>query len=218
MAGVAIQANRSLQPRRGRAHRSVAVTNQLKLSLPSFLKFNSLNKGMSRETRKTELLDLIKPLQRGLAANEEQKRAVEQAAQELEKLNPNAKTVTSPLLNGRWKLLYTTSDSILKTKSVSFLRPSGPIYQILDNTTLTARNVETAPFYNQVFAEISPQSDIKVAVQFKEFKLLGLIPIKAPASARGELAITYLDNDLRVSRGDKGNLFVLEMDNRDVKP
>lgn len=32
-----------------------------------------------------------------------------------------------------------------------------------------------------------------VRVQFKEFKLLGLLPIKAPASAAGELAITYLD-------------------------
>lgn len=27
----------------------------------------------------------------------------------------------------------------------------------------------------------------------------------------GELAVTYLDEELRVSRGDKGNLFVLRM-------
>lgn len=40
----------------------------------------------------------------------------------------------------------------------------------------------------------------KVKVQFKEFKLLGLLPIKAPPSAQGELAITYLDDDLRISR------------------
>ena len=48
-------------------------------------------------------------------------------------------------------------------------------------------------------------------VQFKEFKLLGLIPVKAPASATGELEVTYLDEELRVSRGNKGNLFVLRM-------
>jgi hypothetical protein len=41
------------------------------------------------------------------------------------------------------------------------------------------------------------------------FKIFGLIPVNAPPSARGELAVTYLDEDLRVSRGDKGNLFVL---------
>ena len=48
-------------------------------------------------------------------------------------------------------------------------------------------------------------------VQFKQFKLLGLIPVTAPESAKGELEITYRDEELRVSRGNKGNLFVLRM-------
>jgi hypothetical protein len=34
----------------------------------------------------------------------------------------------------------------------------------------------------------------------------------------GELDITYLDEELRVSRGDKGNLFVLVMDDPDDRP
>ncbi len=51
----------------------------------------------------------------------------------------------------------------------------------------------------------------QVTVQFKEFKLLGLIPVKAPPTATGELQVTYLDEELRVSRGNKGNLFVLRM-------
>ena len=55
-------------------------------------------------------------------------------------------------------------------------------------------------------------------VQFKEFKILGLIPVKAPASAAGALEVTYLDEQLRVSRGDKGNLFILSMQDRRVKP
>lgn len=37
------------------------------------------------------------------------------------------------------------------------------------------------------------------------------IPVKAPNTARGELETTYLDEDLRISRGDKGNLFILKM-------
>lgn len=87
-----------------------------------------------------------------------------------------------------------------------------------DTTTLTARNKETAPLFNQVSAELIPQSPSKVKVQFKEFKLLGLLPVKAPPSAVGELEVTYLDGDLRVSRGNHGNLFVLQMQNRSVKP
>lgn len=61
-----------------------------------------------------------------------------------------------------------------------------------------------------------PSSSPKV--QFKEFKILGLIPVKAPASAAGALEVTYLDEELRVSRGDRGNLFVLRMQDRRVKP
>lgn len=49
-----------------------------------------------------------------------------------------------------------------------------------------------------------------VGVRFKVFTLFGLLPIPAPASATGILQVTYLDNDLRLSRGDRGNLFVLK--------
>ena len=45
-----------------------------------------------------------------------------------------------------------------------------------------------------------------------------LIPIRAPASAAGELSITFLDPGLRISRGDKGNLFVLTMADPTKKP
>ena len=49
-----------------------------------------------------------------------------------------------------------------------------------------------------------------MAVQFKQFKILGLISVTAPENAKGKLDTTYLDEELRVSRGDRGNLFVLE--------
>merc|ERR1711959_681719 len=59
---------------------------------------------------------------------------------------------------------------------------------------------------------LEPLSDSKAKVQFQTFRILGLLPIKAPASAVGELDCTYLDEDMRISRGDKGNLFVLLME------
>jgi PAP_fibrillin len=51
-------------------------------------------------------------------------------------------------------------------------------------------------------------SESKVDVFFKQFEI-GPLKIKAPDSAVGALDITYLDADLRLSRGDKGNIFVL---------
>jgi len=171
-----------------------------------------------REARKAELLDVIAPTKRGLTATAEQKEEIEALCQQLEKLNPTPKPLESPLLNGRWQLVYTTSSSILGTNKLPFLRPAGPIYQLLDGPNLKAANRETSPLYNQVSAELTPMSTNKVAVQFKQFKIFGLIPITAPASAKGELAITYLDEDMRISRGDKGNLFVLLMEDPEDRP
>lgn len=71
--------------------------------------------------------------------------------------------------------------------------------------------MEGWPFFNQVTADLTPLNSRKVAVKFDYFKIGGIIPVKAPGRARGELEITYLDEELRVSRGDLGNLFILKM-------
>lgn len=171
-----------------------------------------------RSALKAELLEAIRPLKRGLLASEEDKARVDALARRLERKNTEKKPLASPNLNGQWELLYTTSDSILGTNKPAFLRPSGPIYQVIDATTLRARNKETAPLFNQVSAELIPESASRVKVRFLEFKLLGLIPVRAPPSAAGELDVTYLDEDLRISRGNRGNLFVLRMQDRGVRP
>ncbi|CAN0526718.1 unnamed protein product, partial [Laminaria digitata] len=41
-----------------------------------------------------------------------------------------ARSLSSPLINGRWELLYTTSASILSKDKPPALRPCGPIYQV----------------------------------------------------------------------------------------
>ncbi|XP_024039904.1 probable plastid-lipid-associated protein 4, chloroplastic isoform X2 [Citrus clementina] len=137
-----------------------------------------LNKGKDAKVLKEELLEAIAPLDRGAEATPEDQQRVEQIARKLEGVNPTKEPLKSDLLNGKWELIYTTSQSILQT---------------------------------QVTADLTPLNSRKVAVQFDYFKIGGLIPVKAPNTARGELETTYLDEDLRISRGDKGNLFILKM-------
>lgn len=159
---------------------------------------------------KEELLEAIAPLERGAEASLEDQQRVDQIARKVEAVNPTKEPLKSTLLNGKWELIYTTSKSILQTQRPKFLR-SITNYQGINVDTLRAQNMETWPFFNQVTADLTPLNSRKVAVKFDFFKIAGLIPIKAPARARGELEITYLDEELRISRGDKGNLFILKM-------
>uniref|UniRef100_A0A0D6R7R5 Plastid lipid-associated protein/fibrillin conserved domain-containing protein n=1 Tax=Araucaria cunninghamii TaxID=56994 RepID=A0A0D6R7R5_ARACU len=166
---------------------------------------------------KEQLLEAIGPLDRGAEASSEDQIRVNEIVQELESINPTKEPLKSALLNGKWELLYTTSETILKRQRPKILRPSGPIYQAINTDSLRAQNMETWPFFNQVTANLTPLSGRKVAVKFDKFKIAGLISITAPPQARGELDITYLDDELRVSRGDKGNLFILKMIDPDYK-
>jgi len=78
-----------------------------------------------------QLLAAIKPLQRGVSATDDDQKDVEQLIKKLEKVNPNPKSLASPLINGKWKLIYTTSQSILQSKRPAVLRPNGPIFQYI---------------------------------------------------------------------------------------
>ncbi|XP_057803627.1 probable plastid-lipid-associated protein 4, chloroplastic isoform X1 [Salvia miltiorrhiza] len=171
---------------------------------------NNNNKAKNAEAIKQELLEAIEPLDRGAEATPQDQKLIDQIVRKLEAANPTKEPLKSDLLNGKWELIYTTSQSILQTTRPKLLR-SRRNFQAINADTLRAQNMESAPFFNQVTADLTPLNAKKVAVKFDFFKIGGLIPVKAPESAVGELEITYLDQDLRVSRGDKGNLFVLKM-------
>ncbi|GLT96920.1 hypothetical protein SLE2022_145110 [Rubroshorea leprosula] len=164
-----------------------------------------LAKGKDVKSLKEELFTAIAPLDRGAEAIPEDQQRVDQAVNEIKE------PLKSNLLNGKWELIYTTSQSILQTKRPKFLRPNGKIYQAINLDTLRAQNLETWPFFNQITANLVPLNARRVAVKFDYFRIAGLIPIKSPGSGRGQLEITYLDEEIRISRGDRGNLFILKM-------
>ena len=83
-----------------------------------------------------QLLSALQPLQRGVTATEQDQQKVETLIQKLEKANPNKNSLASPLINGKWQLLYTTSQSILSKKRPALLRPNGPIYQYIGNISI----------------------------------------------------------------------------------
>ncbi|KAM3310674.1 hypothetical protein ACQJBY_031384 [Aegilops geniculata] len=184
--------------RRGREWR--APVSSFSSFLPSFFtgsKKKEEEDAKKAATLKAELLAAIAPLDRGAEATPDDKDRVDQIAQQLEEVNPTKEPLKSELLNGKWELLYTTSTSILQPQRPKFLRSFGTIYQAINTDTLRAQNMETLPYFNQVTANLVPLNSRKVAVRFDYFKIFSLIQIKAPGSGKGELEITYLDEELR---------------------
>jgi len=115
-------------------------------------------------------------------------------------------------LTKRWRLVYTTSEAILGTRRPRVFRPRPRILQHIDVGKLAAKNEEWVLgglVKNSVRARLEPRHDGRtVDVQFLRFGI-GWLRFPAPARARGFLETTYVDEDLRISRGDRGNLFVL---------
>ncbi|XP_017970127.1 PREDICTED: probable plastid-lipid-associated protein 4, chloroplastic [Theobroma cacao] len=181
------------------------------LSLKWRTRASFFSKGKDVRSLKDELFDAIAPLDRGAEATRDDQERVDQIARKLEAVNEIKEPLNSTLLNGKWELLYTTSQSLLQTKRPKFLRPNGKIFQAINLDTLRAQNLETSPFFNQATANLVPLNARRVAVKFDYFRIAGLIPVKFHGSGRGQLEITYLDEELRMSRGDRGNLFLLKM-------
>uniref|UniRef100_A0A7S1XTV3 Plastid lipid-associated protein/fibrillin conserved domain-containing protein n=1 Tax=Phaeomonas parva TaxID=124430 RepID=A0A7S1XTV3_9STRA len=140
---------------------------------------------------------------------------------ELEAANPTAATLASPKLNGPWRLVWTTSKAIAGASRAKPLRPAEAPLQFLDNVELRAKNEECVKPLGKnlpiglrysVEASLKPKPSKKgVFVQFEKFRL-GPLTFKAPSEFRGELDTTYLDDEIRLSRGDKGNAFILLRD------
>ncbi|KAJ1627304.1 plastid lipid-associated protein/fibrillin conserved domain-containing protein, partial [Pavlovales sp. CCMP2436] len=134
-------------------------------------------------------------------------------AKKLEAINPTRRPLASDKLSACWRLLYTTSDAILGMPRPLPFQPRPRILQHISVEKLAAKNEEWVLggiLKNSVVAQLTPRKDGRtVDVGFKQFRI-GWVPVNVdPAKFRGVLETTYLDDDLRISRGDKGNLFVL---------
>ena len=58
----------------------------------------------------------------------------------LEAKNPTRAPLKSPLMNGRWALVYTTQLDVVGEGKPGFLQPKGSIFQTLDIFTLQVKN------------------------------------------------------------------------------
>jgi len=190
-------------------------------------------------SKKAILLEMIAGKNRGLLATETDKVAILAAITQLEGFNPNPRPLEVPqLLEGNWRLLYTSSDELLGIGRLPLLR-LGQIYQcirVAEQKVYNIAEVQSLPLLEglvSVAAQFEPVSDQRVNVKFNRLiigsqRFIGyqspnpfieeiekgkkFIAIDFSLQARdqkGWLDITYLDEDLRIGRGNVGSVFVL---------
>jgi PAP_fibrillin len=190
---------------------------------------------------KTKLLDAIAGKNRGLLASPTDRQAILTAIAELEADNPHSRPLVDglDLLAGNWRLLYTSSQSLLGIDRVPLIQ-LGEIYQCLRMESQTLYNIAEVsnfiPGLNglvSVVASFEAVNERRVNVRFNR-SIIGLkkllkyqypddlitaiengqrltaidLPINN-SSQNAWVDITYLDETIRVGRGNEGNVFVL---------
>jgi hypothetical protein len=185
-------------------------------------------------------LEAIAGKNRGLLATETDKVAILAAVARLEDRNPTPRPLeATDLLEGNWRLLYTTSTALLNLDRFP-LTQLGQIYQCVRTSSARIYNIAEFPGLPyleglvSVCARFEPVNERRVNVRFERF-IIGLqrvIGYQFPSDfiqqiesgkkffpaldfgienqeQRGWLDITYLDSDLRIGRGNEGSVFVL---------
>lgn len=188
---------------------------------------------------KSELLEIIAGKNRGLLATASDKQAILSAIAKLEDYNPTPRPVeAAELLNGDWRLLYTTSRELLNLDAFPLVK-LGQIYQsirVQESKVYNIAELYGLPYLEgivSVAARFEATSERRVQIKF-ERSILGLrrlIDYESPVKfineiesgkkfaavdfgldtreQQGWLDITYLDGDLRIGRGNKESVFVL---------
>ncbi|NER03478.1 MAG: fibrillin [Okeania sp. SIO3C4] len=188
---------------------------------------------------KSRLIETLTGKNRGLLASKNDQQVILAAIAQVEDYNPNpCPFEATELLNGNWRLIYTTSQELLRIDSFPFLK-LGEIYQCIrvqDTAIYNIAEVSGLPFLEgivSVVAQFEAVSEKRVNVKFNRsiLGLQSLIGYRSPnkliaeiesgkkftavdfniqnREQKGWLDITYLDEDLRIGRGNQGNVFVL---------
>ena len=194
---------------------------------------------------KARLLAAIAGKNRGILTTDRERQAILAAVTELESYNPHPRPLTTAvdLLAGNWRLLYTSSQSLLGIDKFPFVK-LGNIYQCVRVLTSKIYNIAEVNSFLPgtdglvaIVANFKPIDEARVSVEFNRSLIgfQGLVNYADPdrlitAIENGQkftaidlaidrqnktpawLEVTYLDDTLRIGRGNEGNIFVLTKD------
>lgn len=161
---------------------------------------------------------------------------------DLETQSPSPSPLDSPLLMGDWRLLYTTSRGILGLDRIPLTELGEVYQAIRGDRVYNVAETKSVLGIEGIVAVAARyvrSGDVRVQVTFQR-SILGLraimgyqsvtafvdsleaksrvlaidlpIPSRNGGAPQGWLEVTYLDETLRISRGNEGSVFVLVKD------
>jgi PAP_fibrillin len=192
---------------------------------------------------KAKLLAAIAGKNRGILATTIDRQAILAAISELELRNPHPRPLTTAidLLAGNWRLLYTSSQSLLGIDNIPLVK-LGNIYQCIRPNTSAVYNLaevtSLVPGLSglvSIVAKFTVVNETRVNVEFnrsifglqslmnypdpdrliaaiesgQKFTAIDLPINRQPGREAAWLEVTYLDDTLRIGRGNEGSVFVL---------
>mmetsp|Transcript_52582 Transcript_52582/g.167183 ORF Transcript_52582/g.167183 Transcript_52582/m.167183 type:complete len:248 (-) Transcript_52582:23-766(-) len=186
-----------------------------------------------REVAKAKVKRAVANTKRGKLVEGLRRREIIAVIEELEALNPTPRPTATSLVSGGWSLLFqsplTEEAAAGKASTLEgpFLAAFQPFTKGLVRTKrdLQVIDLEGGRVENlaefvalgidgslNILGTAVARDDVKVDVEFTEFQFkLGAVEFSVPlgwVKARGWVETTYVDDELRVGRGDKGSIFV----------
>mmetsp|Transcript_9855 Transcript_9855/g.24982 ORF Transcript_9855/g.24982 Transcript_9855/m.24982 type:complete len:281 (+) Transcript_9855:79-921(+) len=193
---------------------------------------SSSSSSVSTSTLKSELLDFITPLSRGLDASSEDvmfirgmisSLAEAQQAQRSSEDSSSSSSSSQASLTGSWKLTFTSEQEtlfILKNAAL-FGTEAGDVWQVIDDDANLLQNVITFPPAGRFQVNSSLQTDesksIRRNFKFNQAKLVvgdadwnHVRTIPFPPYGQGWFDNVYLDEDLRCAEDSRGDVLVVQ--------
>mmetsp|Transcript_7077 Transcript_7077/g.11659 ORF Transcript_7077/g.11659 Transcript_7077/m.11659 type:complete len:274 (-) Transcript_7077:182-1003(-) len=183
----------------------------------SFLLAPNLFSNVDVEDLKESIRKATKGTQNGVQASQEKRLQVAEIVKVLESANPTRKLTSSSLLEGEWKLLYTTNDGSSAGKFGPFV---GDVTQNVDigkDEYLNIVSLGNGFFKGTLSATWDNLSSSTWRVKFKNIRLelLGFPLQEKELKAVGTWRMTYLDDDFRIlyamggKNQEKENIYIL---------
>lgn len=191
-------------------------------------------------TAKDELIQALMHVNRGLRISAAERASIVVQIEAVEQGNPTpCPTAAVTLLDGNWRLLYTTSEELLGIGRVPLVS-LGAVYQCIRVAQGRVYNIAELggpPYLHglvSVAAGFEVVSDRRLNVRFQRavFGLQSMVGYRDPnqwiealdsdrrflgadfrinpSDRQGWIELTYLDDRLRINRGNNGSIFVLE--------